>query len=85
MGQMTDQITVPGDQKIECGFVHGHRAAGSGKEETFGPLPLPIPSVFTGQGPSGISRRLRRAMFRYQPGGHLRAHLGRDGAGVLAP
>jgi hypothetical protein len=24
-------------------------------------------------------------MFRYQPGGHLRAHLGRDGAGVLAP
>ena len=85
MGQTTDQITVPGDQKIERGLVHRRSAAGFGKEEAFGALPLPIPFVFASECPDRISRRLGRAVFRHQPRGHLRAHLGGDGAGVLAP
>jgi hypothetical protein len=85
MGQSTDQITVPGDQKIERGLVHGCRAAGFGEEKAFGALALPIPFVLAGKCPNGVSRRLGRAVFRHQPRGHLGAHLGGDGAGVLAP
>jgi hypothetical protein len=39
MGQPTDQIAVPGDQKIERGLVHGRRAAGFGEEEDLRPRP----------------------------------------------
>jgi hypothetical protein len=38
-----------------------------------------------GKRPDRVSGRLGRAVFRHQPGGHLAAHLGGDGAGVLAP
>ena len=77
MGQPTDQIAVPGDQKIERGLVHGRRDAGFGEEEAFGALALPIPFVLAGKCPNGVSRRLGRAVFRHQPGGHLGAHLRR--------
>ena len=85
IGQTTDQITVPGDQKIERGFIHRRSAAGFGKQEAFGALPLPIPFVLASKRPDRISRRLGCAVFRHQPRGHLRAHLGGDGAGVFAP
>jgi hypothetical protein len=84
MGQTTHELPVPGDQKIERSLVHGRHAAGFGKQEAFGALPLPIPFILARKRPNGVRSRLGRAVFRHQPRGNLRAHLGGDGAGVLA-
>lgn len=85
MGQATDRLAMPGDQKIERSFVD--RRLGRSRlrqQEALGAFSLTIPAVLARQRPDRIGCILGGAILLDETRGHLHAHLGSDGAGVLA-
>ena len=76
---------VPGDQQIQRRLVDGcFGCARLRQEEAFSAFAFAIPAIFARQRPDSIGGILGRAVFLDEARGHLDAHFGSNGAGVLA-